>query len=118
MISNWDKRDELPICPECGLKFKNMFEAIEHFLEDGEEFDPALLLPGGYRLMIGSLLRAMYEHRTEPEFISDITQSTYATLFTAETEPELINETVEDIIVATEMEDFDVQLKNLFKNGE
>jgi hypothetical protein len=25
---------------------------------------------------------------------------------------------VEDIIVATEMEDFDVQLKNLFKNGE
>lgn len=112
------KRDELPICPECGEKFDNMFDAIEHFLEDDEEFDPALLLPGGYRLMIGSLLESLYKHRNDPDFISDITQSTYATLFTAETEPELINETVEDIIVETEMENFDVQLKNLFKNGE
>ena len=118
MISNWDKRNELPICPECGLRFKDMFEAIEHFLEDDEEFDPAMLLPGGYRLMLGSLLQAIYEHRNDPTFISEITQSTYATLFTAEVQPELINETVEDIIVETEMEDFDVQLKNLFKNGE
>ena len=118
MISNWDKKGDIPPCPECGAKFSNIFDATEHFLEDDENFDPALLLPGGYRLMIGSLLRALYEHRNQPAFIADITQSTYATLFMAETQPELINETVEDIIVATEMEDFDVQLKNLFKNGE
>lgn len=118
MKSNWKKDESIPMCRECGVKFDNIFDAIQHFLEDGEEFDPALLLPGGYRLMIGSLLRSLYDHRHEPTLIADITQSTYATLFTAETEPELINETVEDIIVATEMEDFDVQLKSLFKNGE
>ena len=117
MISNWDKK-ELPICPECGLKFKDMFEAIEHFLEDDEEFDPALLLPGGYRLMIGSLLQAIYEHRNDPEFVSEITQSTYATLFTAEVQPELINETVEDIIVESVMENFDGELSKLFKDRE
>ena len=110
--------NNIPICPDCGAKFNTIFEAVEHYVEDDDDFDPALLLPGGYRLMIGTLLRSLYEHRTDPAFISEITQSTYGTLFTAEVEPELLNETVEDIIVATEMEDFDVQLKNLFKNGE
>ena len=36
----------------------------------------------------------------------------------AEVNPELVGGTVEDIIVDSEMENFDAQLKNLFKNGE
>lgn len=117
MLEDWNIKNT-PNCPECGISFDNMFDAVEHFLEDDEEFDPALTLPGGYRLMIGSLIKSLYENRFNPVFISEITQSTYGTLFMAEVNPELINETVEDIIVESEMEDFDAQLKRLYKNGE
>jgi hypothetical protein len=117
MFDDWDI-NKTPNCPDCHMEFDDMFEAINHFLEDDEDFDPALILPGNYRLMIGSLLRSLFEHRNEPEFISDIVQSTYATLFMAEVNPELVGGTVEDIIVDSEMENFDAQLKNLFKNGE
>ena len=87
-------------------------------LEDDQEFDPALILPGGYKLMIGSLLRALFENRDDEKYVSEILQSAYITLFTAETNPEIIGETVEDIIVESVMEDFDGELNKLFKNRE
>ena len=105
-------------CPECGTRFENAFEVIDHMMEDDEEFDPALILPGGYRLMIGSLLRALYDNREDVEYLSEILQSAYITLFTAETNPEIIGETVEDIIVESVMEDFDGEVSKLFKAGE
>ena len=114
----FNEDDGNPSCPECGAKFDNIFNAVEHMLEDDEDFDPSLILPGGYRLKIGSLLRSLYEHRDDPKMISDIVQSTYTTLFTAEFEPELINETVEDMIVESAMVDIDGELSKLFKNGE
>ena len=117
MFDDWDIR-QVPACPDCGMKFTNMFDAVEHFLEDDETFDPMLILPGGYRLLVGTLLKSLYDNRHDSMFIGEIVQSTYGTLFMAEIKPELINETIEDIIVENEMEDFDVQLKNLFKNGE
>lgn len=117
MAEDWDVRGMIH-CPDCGLKFSSTFDAVEHFLEDDEEFDPSLILPGGYRLMVGSLLESLYDNRHDPNFISEVVQSTYATLFMAEVNPDLVNETVEDIIVESEMEDFDGQLKKLFKNGE
>lgn len=109
---------EIPTCPLCGMKFNNVFDAVEHILEDDEEFDPALLLPGGFRLMVGSLLCALYNNRNNPEMISKITQDAYGTLFLAEASPELIAETIEDIIVEDTMEGLDEELKKLFKNGE
>jgi hypothetical protein len=112
------KNGELPKCPECGQKFTDAFDAVNHMLEDDQEFDPALILPGGYRLMIGSLLRALFENRNDEEYVSEILQSAYITLFTAETEPNIIGETVEDIIVESVMEDFDGELNKLFKNRE
>ena len=112
------KGKELPRCPECGYKFKDAFEAVDHMLEDDDDFDPALILPGGYRLMIGSLLRALYDNRQDVEYLSEILQSAYITLFTAETNPEIIGETVEDIIVESVMEDFDGEVSKLFKAGE
>lgn len=112
------KGKELPRCPECGYKFKDAFEAVDHMLEDDEQFDPALILPGGYKLMIGSLLRALFDNRDDEEYISEILQSAYITLFTAETNPEIIGETVEDIIVESVMEDFDGEVRKLFKAGE
>jgi hypothetical protein len=112
------KGDELPRCHECGYKFNDAFEAVDHMLEDDEQFDPALILPGGYRLMIGSLLRALYDNRDDKKYLSEILQSAYITLFTAETNPEIIGETVEDIIVESVMENFDGEVNKLFKAGE
>ena len=109
---------KLPKCPECGQKFKDAFEAVDHLLEDGEDFNPALILPGGYRLMVGSLLRGLYDNRLDHDYIAEIVQSTYITLFTAEVNPEAIGETVEDIIVESAMEDLDGEINKLLKDRE
>lgn len=114
---NYEK-GEIPKCPECGQKFKDAFEAVEHMLEDDDEFNPSLILPGGYSLMVGSMLKSLYDNRNDPEFISEVTQSAYITLFTAEVNPDIIGETVEDIIVDDAMEGIDNELKKLLKNGE
>lgn len=110
-----DKPDD---CPECGEQFDNVFEATDHLLEDDEEFDPALVLPNGYRLLIGSLLRCMYRYANEPEQIKTITQSTYMTLFTAETSPSTVVEVIEDMIVDSSMVGIDDELKRLLADGE
>ena len=111
-------RKEIPPCPECGEHFENVFEATDHLLEDDEEFDPALVLPNGYRLMIGSLLRCMYRYADSPEHIKGITESTYMTLFTAETQPNVVRGLIEDMIVDTQMTDLDEELKNLLERGK
>jgi hypothetical protein len=105
-------------CPQCGEKFDDVFEAVAHLLEDDEEFDPALILPNGYRLMIGSLLKCMYKHAYEPEQIEKITQDTFMTLYMAETQPNVIVDVIEDMIVGTTMAGIDDELKRLLEDGE
>lgn len=107
-------RDE---CPDCNIKFNNVFEATDHLLEEDEEFDPALILPNGYRLMIGSLLRCMYRYAEQPEQIKKITQDTYMTLFVAETDPDIVMETIEDMIVESSVMGLDDELKKLLEGG-
>ena len=111
-------KNKINPCPECGQEFENVFEATDHLLEEDEEFDPALILPNGYRLMIGSLLRCMYRYAEEPEQIRSITQDTYLTLFTAETDPDTVVSVVEDMIVDSSMVGIDDELKQLLENGE
>jgi len=106
-----------PNCPECGERFSNVFEATDHLLEDDETFDPALILPNGYRLMIGSLLRCMYRYADKPDSIKEISQSTYMTLFTAETSPNTLANVVEDMIVNSNMMELDDELKQLLEGG-
>ena len=105
-------------CPECGERFDNIFEATDHLLEEDEEFDPALILPNGYRLMIGSLLRCFYRYADEPEKIKDVAQDTYMTLFTVEMEPSTVVEVIEDMIVGSSMAEIDDELKQLLEGGE
>ena len=109
---------EIPPCPECGERFENVFEATDHLLEDDEEFDPALVLPNGARLMIGSLLRCLFKYANKPEQIKSITQSTYMTLFTAETQPEAIKDIVEEMIVESQMMEIDSEIKQLLEGGK
>jgi len=109
---------KIPPCPDCGEQFENVFEATDHLLEDGEEFDPALVLPNGARLMIGSLLRCLFKYANKPEQIKSITQSTYMTLFTAETQPEAIKNMVEEMIIESQMMEIDNELKQLLEEGK
>ncbi len=108
----------IPPCPECGKRFNNVFEATDHILEDDEEFDPVLILPNGARLMIGSLLRCLYKYADKPDQIKTITQSTYMTLFTAETQPEAIKDIVEEMIIESQMMEIDDELKQLLEGGK
>ena len=105
-------------CPECGEQFDNVFDATDHLLEEDEEFDPALILPNGYRLMIGSLLRCFYRYADEPEKIKNVAQDTYMTLFTVEMEPSTVAEVIEDMIVGSSMAEIDDELKQLLEGGE
>jgi hypothetical protein len=105
-------------CPECGEQFDNVFDATDHLLEEDEEFDPALILPNGYRLMIGSLLRCFYRYADEPEKIKNVAQDTYMTLFTVEMEPSTVVEVIEDMIVGSSMAEIDDELKQLLEGGE
>ena len=112
------KSKDIPPCPTCGEQFDNVFEASDHLLEDNEaEFDPALILPGGYRLMVGSLLRCIYRYAHQPEQIEEITQSTYMTLYAAEHSPDTIGEAVEDMIVDSSMQGLEDELEQLLKGG-
>ena len=108
----------IPPCPECGEHFENVFQATDHLLEDNEEFDPALVLPNGARLMIGSLLRCLYKYANKPDQIKTITQSTYMTLFTAETQPEAIKDIVEEMIIESQMMEIDNEIKQLLEEGK
>ena len=111
-------RFNIPPCPECGEHFENVFDATDHLLEDDDEFDPALILPNGYRLMIGSLLRCLYKYADKPEQIKDITQSTYMTLFSAEVQPSVLGSLIEDMVVASQMMELDDDIKKLLETGE
>jgi hypothetical protein len=111
-------KNKINPCPDCGQQFDNVFEATDHLLEDEDGFDPALVLPNGYRLMIGSLLRCMYRYANDPEQIRTITQDTYMTLFTAETQPDVILDVIEDMIVGSSMVGIDDELKQLLADGE
>lgn len=105
-------------CPDCGTKFDNVFEEINHLAEDGDEFDPALILPNGVRLLVGSLLMCLYEHAHDAETVKSVVESTYKTLYTAETSPEDLDSTLEEIIVNSNMLDIDKQIKELLNDEE
>lgn len=112
--------DEPPhnYCDDCKREFDSSFDLVDHFLEDDEEFDPYLVLPNGMKLMVGSLLRFMYEHSDNPEQIELITQSTYVTLFAAENGYDPLEDLVEDMIVKSAMQNFDTNLNDLLKGQE
>jgi hypothetical protein len=106
--------NKIPPCPLCGEVFDNIFEATDHLLEDNEdEFDPKLILPNGYTLLIGSLLRCLYGYADKPDQIKEITQSTYATLYAAETDPGAMKDIIEDMVVDEHMHDIDKEIKKL-----
>ena len=100
-------------CHDCGIQFENSFELVDHTLDEDEEFDPYYILPNGLKLLLGSLLRFMYNHAEEPVQIKLITQSTYITLFAAEMGFDMIDELVEDMVVKSAMQNLDQNIEKL-----
>lgn len=77
-------------CGYCGTRFDNVFEATDHLLDVGDKpFDPLVILPSGYSLGVGSLLREIYKQRDNPDKIDDLVQSAYATLYMTNKDPAL-----------------------------
>ena len=111
---------DIPPCKICGEQFDNIFDATDHLIEDenGEYFDPKLILPGGYQLLIGSLLRCIYEASSSPRSVRDITQSVYATLYAAESTPRKMKEYIEDVVVSQEMRNIDKELVHFLTETE
>lgn len=108
--------DDRYYCEECKEYFESAFDLVDHYIpEEEDEFDPALILPNGYRLMIGSLLRFFYYYAEEPEQIRQISQSTYVTLFAAEHNLDTLEGMIEDVVVDSEMLRFDDTLKALLE---
>ena len=110
---------EIPQCKVCGTEFDNIFDAVNHLMDDEEEvFDPMLKLPNGYSLLLGSLLEELYRNADDPALIKDITEMTYATLYAAQTDIVLMKELVEEAIVREHMVHIDEDLKRLLNEGE
>jgi hypothetical protein len=103
-------------CETCHEDFDDSFEYVDHFLDDDEEeFDPYLTLPNGYKFMIGSLLRHIFYNAHRPEEIRIITQSAYVTLFASEYNTTLVKDLIENMVVDSEMVDFDDSLIQLLE---
>lgn len=107
----------IPKCTVCGTEFDNIFEAVNHLVEDsGEEtFNPKVTLPSGYSLLLGSLLHELFDNAENPEEIRRITEITYATLYAADTDPAEMKRLVEEAIVHTHMSNVDSELKLLLE---
>jgi len=105
-------------CHDCGKEFDNSFDLIDHTMGDDDEFDPYLILPNGYRLMLGSLLKFIYDEASDTEQIRHIAQSTYVTLFAAENGYDLIDVLIEDMIVKSSLQNFDESLQQLLSESD
>lgn len=111
---------KIPPCKICGQHFDNVFQAIDHMTDDADEpmFDPRLILPGGYQLLIGSLLRTIFLNAGQNQKVKEITQHTYATLYAAETSPKKMKKFIEDLIVNEEMSTIDYEIEDFLENYE
>jgi len=110
---------EIPQCKICGTNFDNIFDAVNHLMDDEDDvFDPVIKLPNGYALLIGSLLEELYHHADDPAMIKDITEMTYATLYAAQTDVIQMKELVEEAIVKQHMVTIDEELKELLEEDK
>lgn len=112
--------DDIPqrICNECKQEFDSSFDLVDHLLDEDEEFDPYIIMPNGYRLMVGSVLRFLFNNADKPEQIKLITETTYIALFAFENGFEFSEELIEDMVVKSSMQDFDEALKDLLNKGK
>lgn len=106
---------EIPKCYVCGTEFDNIFDATDHLSEDNdeEEFNPKITLPNGYSLLLGSLLRELFDAAEEPERIRTLTQLTFGTMYAASNDVGAMKQLIEDAIVYDHMSYIEEELQEL-----
>ena len=111
---------DIPPCSVCGQYFENIFEAVDHMVDDNEEeeFNPIISLPTGYQLMLGSLLRQLYDKADDPVEVRTIVELTYGTLYAAESNVPLMKKLVEDAIIHEHMFEIETELKKLLEGDK
>lgn len=111
---------EIPPCGICGEQFDNIFDATDHLVEDSgdKEFNPEVVLPNGYKLMLGSMLRQLFDSADKPDDVRTITQLTYGTLYAAENNIGMMKKLVEDAIIHEHMSEIDDELKELLEEDK
>lgn len=106
-------------CEVCGTHFDTVFDMVDHLQEEGEpSFDPTLLLPNGYKLLVGTLLRLVHEQSNKPSQVRKITESAYMNLYLAETDQKQMRENIEDVLVQQFVSNLDKELKELLENDD
>lgn len=106
-------------CEVCGTHFDTVFDMVDHLQEEGEpQFDPTLLLPNGYKLLVGTLLRLIHEQSNKPSQVRKITESAYMNLYLAETDQQQMRENIEDVLVQQFVSNLDKELEELLKNDD
>ena len=106
-------------CDVCGTHFNNVFEMVDHLQEEGEpSFDPSLLLPNGYKLLVGTLLRLIHDQSNKPSQVRRITESAYMNLYLAETDQVAMRKNIENILVDKFVLDLDEELKKLLEGDD
>jgi len=76
-------------CPTCKMEFKNIFEATDHELLEGERvFNPSLIMSEIMSLEIGSLLRIIHSCADDPGAVRAHCEAAYGMLYVAETYPD------------------------------
>ena len=110
---------EIPKCSVCGTEFDNIFEAVAHLTEDDDEiFEPIFQLPSGYALMLGSLLEELYHNADQPDIIRSVTESTYATLYAAQSDVIKMQDLVQEAIINQHMSTIDKEIEELLEEDK
>lgn len=86
-------------CSFCGQIFNSIFEEADHLLEKNEtSFDPKFILTAESSIRMGNLLRTFYANAHKREVIKDLAEEVYSLLYLAETDPEMVDFTLDMLI--------------------
>lgn len=85
-------------CPICGEVFHSVFDATDHLLVEGEEkFDPSIILPSGWKIRVGTILRNIHMVAGDAEHVRDLCEQVYGILYLAENEPDGMDDLFNDL---------------------
>lgn len=112
------KKNKIAPCPECGQHFNNVFEAVDHLLEDGQpRFEVAHRLSDGFRLLLGTLMREMYANAGDPDTIRFVAEQTFMNLYFSHRAPSETKKFRDNVLVERSMKNIEKELYELLSKN-
>ena len=85
-------------CLLCGQQLHNVFDAVDNVTLYGEDyFNPSIILPSGFKVQIGTLLRSLWRVADDPDQVRDMCESSYGMLWLAETNPQMMESVIMEL---------------------